>query len=474
MIKLVPEVYKKYYKKGKTDIDIFTKVFISPDADHIMEPTESQKRFIDKAVSGDYKELWKAGGNSCGKTYAAKFLATQWTVYKIKPGKTYTDLNDFNNAEYNVLCTGPEQKQAMELWEKVEDSFRLSPFLRHKVSKVTTGTRRNTHPMIGLKNGVRIEAVGLHDKGKHVEGQAYDLILINEPADARHLMETFEKVLEPRTWRRGGVIIGVGTPKGKNDYYRLWSRGQLMINGHKNPHFDETVYSCYVDSRDNPHADQASIQRYLGTQNEGLIKERVEGKFTDSEQLAFPDSQIEAIIDDKLSTKIGRSSMRQYIHGVDFGRKEDYTVCCTFDITNEPFVLVNYYRKGGGIGTWEEIFSDLLKIHQEYGGDFICDATAMGGDMQMEWLDDLGIPNIPFQYGGTKGKKIMLINNLQRFISEGKIRMPAHYELVQELHQYPRDLGDKGLQTDSVMALALACLGINEYRINSYPESYRR
>ena len=452
-------------------------------------PRDVRKRILRKIESVGYHETvditvdhpnhcyisddWVVTGNS-GKTFCLKFLATQWAVYKIKPSKKYKNAEDYRRSEYNILCTGPEQKQAMELWEKIEDSFRLSPFLRHKVKSVTTGTRRNTHPVITLKNGVNIEAIGLQDKGKHIEGQAYDLILINEPADARHLMEIFEKVLQPRTWRRGGAIIGVGTPKGKGDFYHLWKKGQLMVGGQKNPDFDEKVYSCYVDSRDNPYADQESISRYLTTQNEAIISERIEGKFTDSDQLAFPDSQIESILDETLSEKIGYSSMREYIHGVDFGRKEDYTVCMTFDMTEEPYTLVNYYRKGGGVGTWEEIFNDLLNIYQEYQGDFVCDATAMGGDMQMEWLDDMGIPSIPFQYGGSAGKKISLINNLQRFISEKKIRLSVHYTIISELHGYPRDLNDKGLETDSVMALALACWGIKDYRINNIIEPYKR
>lgn len=474
MKKLVPEIYKKYYAEGKDNIETFCKVYVSPSPDDLTSPTEPQKDFIDKANSGKFQELWMAGGNSGGKTFALKFLATQWAVYKIKPGRSYKNVEEYKRGEYNILCTGPEQKQAMELWQKIEDAFRYSPFLRHKVASITTGTRRNTHPVIQLKNGVNIEAIGLHDKGKHIEGQAYDLILINEPADARHLMEIFEKVLQPRTWRRGGTIIGCGTPKGKGDFYHLWKRGQLVLNKQKNPDFDESVYSCYVDSRDNPYADQESIGRYLNTQNETIIKERIEGRFTDSDQLAFPDSHVEAILQEDLSQKIGVSSLREYMTGVDFGRKEDFTVACTFDITEEPYTLVNYYRKGGGVGTWEEIFNDLLNIYQEYGGDFVCDATAMGGDMQMEWMDDMGIPSIAYQYGGSAGKKIALINNLQRFISEKKIRMPVHYTLISELHQYPRDLNDKGLDTDGVMGLALACWGIKEYKISSQIEAYRR
>ena len=407
-------------------------------------------------------------------TWTGKFLATKFACYKIKPKKRWRDYDDWYHADYDVLCTAPEQKQAIELWEHIEESFKNSPILRYKVADITTGTRRATHPRITLKNGARIDAVGLHDKGKHIEGQAYDLILINEPADVRHLIHAVEKVLIPRTWRRGGIIAGFGTPKGKNEYYNLWRRGQRELNGYENPYYDKRVFSCYVDSRSNPYADQSQIRKFLDTKNDDLIEERVKGRFSDMQMLAFPDQAIDAIVDDSLSAKIGRSSFRRYLHGVDFGRKEDYTVCVTFDITDVPYTMVNFYRKGGGVATWEEIFSDLLDIYNEYGGDFICDASASAGDIQMEWLSDMNIPYYPFQFGGSPAKKVGLINNLQRYISEKKIRFPAHQQLLEELHSYPRDMKDKGLTTDCVMALALACYGIENYRISGYPEPLLR
>jgi intein/homing endonuclease len=412
---------------------------------------------------------WVVTGNS-GKTWTGKFLATKFACYKIKPKKRWADYDDWYQADYDILCTAPEQKQAIELWEHIEQSFKSSPILRYKVAGITTGTRRATHPRITLKNGTRIDAVGLHDKGKHIEGQAYDLILINEPADVRHLIHSVEKVLIPRTWRRGGIIAGFGTPKGKNEYYNLWRRGQKELNGYENPYYEKRVYSCYVDSRDNPYADQSQIRKFLDTKNDDLIEERIKGRFSDMQMLAFPDKAIDEITDEDLSTKIGRSSFRRYLHGVDFGRKEDYTVSVTFDITDIPYTMVNFYRKGGGVATWEEIFSDLLDIYQEYGGDFVCDASASAGDMQMEWLSDMNIPYYPFQFGGSPAKKVGLINNLQRYITEGKIRFPPHQQLLEELHSYPRDMKDKGLMTDCVMALALACHGIENYRISGHPE----
>lgn len=472
---LIPKLYKENWQKAKNDTRLFTSLYISPNADEVYYPTEDQLAFIKKAESGDVDELWMAGGNSAGKTWTGKFLGTKWACYKTKPLKPWESYSKYKNSPYNILCTGPEQKQAMELWEKVEASFKNSPFLKFKVESVTTGTRRRTHPCIKLKNGTIIDAIGLHDKGKHIEGEAYDLIMINEPADVRHLMHCVEKVLVPRTWRRGGIIAGFGTPKGKNEYWLLWRRGRKVFeDGGHNPYYDETVWSCYVDSRANKYADQGKIKKFINSKNEDLILERIEGKFTEAASLAFPDTAVEDITDEDLAEEIDPSSYRNYLTGVDFGRKEDYTVAMTFDITDEPFTMVNYYRKGGGIGTWEEIFSDLYSIYKKYGGDFIVDATASAGDMQTSWLTDMGIPYYPYQFGGSPAKKVALINNLQDFISRGRLRIPYIHQIREELHMYPRDMKDKGLETDCVMALALACWGLKNYRISGVPEEINK
>ena len=471
----LPEFYRENWFKAYTDDDLFIRVYLSPSADLILHPTKDQEAFMKKAQTGDFDELWMAGGNSAGKTWTAMFLAVKWACYKIKPGKTWESIDEFNNAPYSVLCTGPEQKSAVELWEKVEKAFKDSPFLKNKVASVTTGTKRNPHPTIILKNGAVIVATGLHEKGKHVEGDAHDLILVNEPPDVRHLVHCVEKVLTPRTWRRGGIIAGFGTPKGKGEYYELWKQGMKKFDdGGENPSYNPRVFSCYVDSRSNIYANQEKISRFLASKDDSIIEERVQGRFTDNSALAFPDSLLEENIDDTLPEHIDRRSGRRYLHGVDFGRKDDYTVCITIDITEEPYTIVNFYRNGGGFATWEQIISDLLTVYRQYGGDMIIDSTASAGDMQQEWLSDVGISFTPYNFGGSPGKKINLINNLQNYIATKKLKMPYIYELRNELHSYPRDMNDKGMETDCVMALALAVYGIQEYRLSSYPEPYRK
>lgn len=471
----LPEIYSSNWLRAEKDSKLFTEVYLSSDLAAPVTPTEEQLRFMQAMISGEYDEGWFAGGNSSGKTWGAKFIACQWGMYKIKPGKEkFRDYDHFLTTPYNILCTGPESKQALELWGHIEQAFKQSPFLRHHVKSITTGTRRNIHPVIELLNGTLIEAVGLHDKGKHVEGQAYDLILINEPPDVRHLIFIYEKVLVPRTWRRGGVICGFGTPKGKGEYYNLWRRGQTILDGAKNKYHEPRVYSQYSDSRTNPYADQSAIIKGMEGKSEEWVKERVEGRFTDSIFAAFKDTDIDACIDTNLKESIAPSTNHQYVTGVDFGRKGDFTGAITWDVTVKPHLQVNCYRAGGGAVSWENIFEDLLKIYNRYGGEFIIDATGMGGDMQQTWLDDLGIPYIPYQFGGNPAKKIRLKDNLQDYLSKRKFRMAPNEYLIDELRQYPADLEDKDIATDMVMALCLVAWGARNYEPLGSVEFYRR
>lgn len=471
----LPDIYKDNWNKAEFDPELFISTYISPDIRKPTKPTSEQLRFMLSAISGDYDDCWFAGGNSSGKTWTAKFMATHWASYKIRPGKpTFNSYQDYIDTPYNVLCTGPENKQAIELWSSIEDAFNKSPILKFNVKEILTGSKRNLHPFIRLNNGSLIEAIGLHDRGKHIEGQAYDLVLINEPADARNLIHCFERVLVPRTWRRGGLICGFGTPKGKGEYYELWRRGQRAIDGRFHKFWEPRVYSQYSDSRTNPYADQDKIMRGMVGRHDDYIKERIEGKFTDSVYSAFKDSDVDACISNDLKPVIMPSTGHQYVHGLDFGRKGDYTCCVTWDVSVKPHIQVNVYRAGGGAVTWENIFEDIIAIYKKYGGEFFVDATGMGGDMQQTWLDDLGVAYTPYQFGGSPAKKVSLINNLQDYIGRHSFRMAPNDELLSEVRGYPANLDDKGLDTDMVMALALCAWGANIYGAGSAVEYYNR
>lgn len=473
--------YKEVWPKARFDPRLFIETFISPAQDRIISPEPPQLKWL---IEAHRDENWWVAGNSGGKTWGEAFKIVWWACYKKKPnrknGLAGESYEEWVSAPYEVLCTGPESKHANELWETVLKFFKDSPYLRHKLLRVVVSSKLNPHPVIQLKNGANITSISLDDKGKHVEGDDYDLIAINEPASlmSTHLAVIMENTLKQRTWRRGGSIDGFGTAKGKGDFFDYWKRGQLVLDGIPNKYYSPKVFSMQSSSFENKKAELAKVRDFQESAKQmgrtDLIKERIEGAFIDAAEAAFPDSWVFKMIDPDFKFNIyeglAPSSGRKYVTGVDFGRKNDYSVAITLDVTSKPYQLVHFFRAGGGVVSWEFIFSEVQKISKRYGSDFLIDATSAGGDMQSEYIRELGISYEEFIY--TPARKIELINRLQDGLAREEIRTPYIEVLRDELRIYPKDLNDAKIMTDCVMALALAYLGAADYVAVQQPYSY--
>lgn len=460
--------YAEHVYKGEHDPKIFISKILSP-ADwrnpitgdvQEMEPNDAQLRWMLNSFK-PYNN-W-AAGNSSGKSFGAAFDANWWAFYKKKLNKKYRSLEEFREQPYKVLLTGPESKQVMSLFEQVEFQLVNSPYLSQRIVNITTGTKRDPHPKIQLKYNTSIHAISAKNKGKSIESGDYDLIIFDEPADEPHLEYVIDKVLVARMFRRGGVLKLVGTPKDSPRFFDQYKRGAPEDDEFHDPRYYDPAnyFSMNSSSFENPFADQEAIQRYANSKDPEIIQERLYGKFVSFSESAFPANVIEQCLDPDLPLHIAPSNNRTYITGVDFGRKNDYTVAVTLDVTEVPYTMVHFGRWGGGSVSWEFIFNQLYSIFNEYRSEFFVDATSAGGDLQVDWLRGMGIYYKEFIY--TPAKKVLLINNLQDLMARSKIRFGYQPEMRDELRFYPRDLQDKGYDTDCVMGLALAGLRAKDF-----------
>ena len=82
------------------------------------------------------------------------------------------------------------------------------------------------------------------------------------------------------------------------------------------------------------------------------------------------------------------------------------------------------------------------------------DATGFGGKM---FRDLLPIPVRMVEFGGTRAKKLGLLNQLKKAIEEGRLHLPKHGKWLgvrRQLLGYKLD--DRKIEQDAVMALAVA------------------
>lgn len=471
---------EKYYAPSETDPLMFVQKIISPTVwinpftgkQQELAPNDPQLEWIQKSVKD--VNVWSAG-NSSGKSFGSALKIAWYMTFKKRLNHDGWDsYEEFDQAPYKILITGPESKQAMGLFSQVEFILRNSPILKHRIVSVTMGTKREPHARLLLSNGAEVVAVSTKNRGKSIEGGDYDWIVFDEPADEPHLKFVIERVLLPRMFRRGGGLDLVSTPKGSMNKYFIdeYLQGARPTDEYYDPdvYDPDSHYSQNNSSTENPYAEQATISKYKNSKDEKVVAERIHGKFVSFSDAAFPEPVIKQCYDVNMPLEIAPSSKRQYVTGVDFGRKNDYTVAITIDVTEKPWTVVHHGRWGGGNVSWEFIFMQLLDIFNTYNSDFFIDATASAGDMQGEWLDELGIFNKKFIY--TPAKKVLLINNLQDIMGRGWVKFGTHKKLIDELRFYPRSLDDKKLETDEVMGLALACLRGKDFVELSDPYEY--
>jgi hypothetical protein len=338
-------------------------------------------------------------------------------------------------------------------------SFRSSPF-----------------PHIIFTNGSIMHCRSAHDDGKYIDGHRYMYLSIDEAGWIPNLRRLMTNVILMRL-AGGGEIDLIGTPKGYNDLYFYFERGQRGVSGY---------YSQRGSIYDNPFLPEDDIKMrdaLLASADPKVRLQVLDGEFVDFSGLAFTRDQRDNAFDPALPHHVGRIDGHKYVVGWDLGRITDFTVGCVLDITTRPWHLVSYTRLNRV--SWEEIYSTIKRVADEYQVRWSrIDATGPSGDVIEEELAKRGIVTDSYK-SSTKVLKTDLINTLQNAFDEGRIatgfvevtdpengikhmepilqepgegwgilRLPCITQIMDEIGIYSLD--DKDIPfTDSVMALAL-------------------
>jgi hypothetical protein len=183
----------------------------------------------------------------------------------------------------------------------------------------------------------------------------------------------------------------------------------------------------------------------------------------------------------------------RYATGIDFARQTDFTVLFTLDLSTRPARVI-YYKRLNRV-PWEAIYREVGRAVNLFGASALGDSTAMAGDVIFDNLDsrlycpvhdrtvmlDSGVCRDRhfnalggckdmrrlscvegYQFSASSKKNLM--EHLRNTLSVGYLagsedpfgwlRCPPIVQVEEEMAFYAWD--DKGLDTDTVMALALA------------------
>jgi hypothetical protein len=195
---------------------------------------------------------------------------------------------------------------------------------------------------------------------------------------------------------------------------------------------------------------------------EYLWDQNLKGFFIEATDAYFSAPKVREAFIEEMPEEQAPVKGHRYVQGVDPGIAADGSWSIVLDYTEKEVVTGVRARAADGkqaIQTVVNMVRECSLLYQSDGAGCytMVDSTAMGGKMFMQEFSV--IKNLrPFDFGGTKAKKLLLLSDLRVLIDRGWLKLPRHGKywgmLRRQLLGYKLD--DKKLTQDAVMALALA------------------
>lgn len=301
------------------------------------------------------------------------------------------------------------------------------------------GISNRPHPVIKTANGSIIECKSAENPTSLL-GDELDLVIIDEAAVVdRRVWEQF--IFATLAIRKGKAVL-ISTPRGKNWFYEEYL--QALEDG----------AGFNMNSKTNPHFSEEEWERAKKKLPENVFSQEYEANFIDDATAVF-----KGVTDIIGPTKEEPNPEHHYFMGVDLGKHNDYTVLTVLDTFDNHVVYIERFNKLDYNFQKERIKA----VAEKYNARVLMDSTGVG-DPIFEDLRRDGCMIDDYKYSGNKSKN-RLIEKLSIFIQQGRITIPRHEELVNELQAFGMKFTKAGNYTyqaphgyhdDCVNSLALA------------------
>jgi len=465
--------------RSRWDIEFFASRFLG------VEAHPGQIRFW-KAALMRRPNLWQAAyltlavsaGNRAGKTLSLAILILHNTLYKMglpPPDPTNENsLRAWHKVSYDWFHFGIQQETAELVFHELSQLLagiheaqkgRGCPLVDDLGPEVIDVTRkdRGVYPWVVINpalGGGQIHFRTTAEKaigslGKDMHGISFD-----ECAFEPQLEFVVNEVLHLRRLGTGGQLFLISTAtEGLTSFSDLWYEGDPDSPDRMPGH-----YSLRISTRENIGfgLDQDMFERIVASMPEYLIPQNIDGGFIESRSAFFGSQAVDlAFTDDFPEQTLPRSGHR-YAQGVDPALTYDSSWSVILDMTHPTKVLGVKIAKRSGRQTANSVAGLIHEGHRDYTArgaqcTTALDSTGFGGAVFKDLLAGIH-PFRAVEFGGTRGKKLKLLLDLKGMLEKGQLRFPrsGHWlGLRRQLLGYRLD--DRKLETDAVMALAVAC-----------------
>ncbi len=300
---------------------------------------------------------------------------------------------------------------------------------------------------IALINGSLLEWRSGNDE-MALRGAGLDFVIIDEAA--RLKQESWE-ALRPALSDRQGRAILISTPKGRNWFFDMFTRGQdpgqpdyasWQFPSNTNPYFPPEEWE--VAQRDLP---------------ELVFRQEYMAEFLEDAASVF--RNIEKCATGALAEPVAG---RRYVLGVDLARLVDFTVLTVMDVEARQVVAWDRFNSVDWLIQKERIKNMASRYNQAM---IVIDSTGVGDPI----LEDLRRAGLRVQgYKFTNESKTQLVEALMLAFEKEEIHFPPIGVLINELRAFEYEMlpggtiryqAPEGHHDDCVISLALAWWGVS-------------
>ena len=300
------------------------------------------------------------------------------------------------------------------------------------------------------------------DEPDNARGHTVDGFVIDEAAQVKE--RAYYEVLRPQVSDTEGWGFVIGTPKGRNYFWR-----ESMAAKNKDDSISWQAPTLGVEIVDeelirkphpmeNPFFLFSEAQELFATQSERIFRQEFLAEFTVDEGLVFRKVR-------KASTLAPSEPdpSRSYVMGVDWGKENDFTVISVMDIEARKQVAIDRFNQID----WNFQVSRLKTMYYKWKPvNTIVEANAMGP--VVDALIKMGIHVQPFFM--LQSTKNSLIEKLSLAIERGNLMLLKNETQIEELEAYElqrlpsgsfRYNAPKNMHDDCCISLALAWHGVD-------------
>ena len=296
------------------------------------------------------------------------------------------------------------------------------------------------------------------DNAEAIRGYGFQGLVIDEAASIPE--QVWHYVLRPTISQTLGWAVFVSTPKGRNWFYDLYTRGQ-------DP--SEKDYASFTfPSKASPFFPPAEWEEARRTLPADVFRQEYMAEFLEDSAGVF--RGIDACLFDAASPVAGRRPDLggPVVIGCDIAKHTDWTVCIAMDARSGRCLDMERFNQLD----WPLQRNRIAAFVKRWNGRLVMDATGVGDPI----YDDLRrvLPRVePFRFSATSKRE--LVQGLMVAVEQRRVSWPATWEiLTAELKRYEYEIGPtgqvsyaapSGYHDDCVMALALGVWGCGRFGI---------